>query len=218
MRPARSGSCSARWRPAIWSPARPPRCGCSPSGRPGCRRSTSKRRCGRASNASPPPIGGRIHLVVLIADHSLRFADVVAPDVDEVAARRALRAQIARFERQLADALVTTFPHGSVDVSVPARHGPRLLDLGALEALRDDLAERLRAARSVLAEQAARRREAQELLEAMYADPARHRFVRLPRSELGVPGCGAYEVRPRLGLVGMLMGWWQVKLSSGCPR
>jgi hypothetical protein len=24
-------------------------------------------------------------------------------------------------------------------------------------------------------------------------------------------------VRPRLGLIGMLMGWWQVKLSSGCP-
>ena len=22
---------------------------------------------------------------------------------------------------------------------------------------------------------------------------------------------------PRLGLIGMLMGWWQVKLSSGCP-
>ena len=156
--------------------------------------------------------------MVLIADHSLRFADVVVGDVDEVGARRALRAQIARLERQLADALVTTFPHDSVDVSVPSRQGPRLLDLGALEALRDDLAERLRAAREVLAEMAARRREAQQLLEAMYADPARHRFVRLPRGELGLPGCGAYEVRPRLGLVGMLMGWWQVKLSSGCPR
>jgi len=24
-------------------------------------------------------------------------------------------------------------------------------------------------------------------------------------------------VRPRVGLVGMFMGWWQVKLSSGCP-
>jgi hypothetical protein len=26
-----------------------------------------------------------------------------------------------------------------------------------------------------------------------------------------------WHVRPRLGLVGMLAGWWQVKLSSGCP-
>jgi hypothetical protein len=35
--------------------------------------------------------------------------------------------------------------------------------------------------------------------------------------ELGAGGCGVWRVRPRLGLVGMLMGWWQVKLSSGCP-
>ena len=33
----------------------------------------------------------------------------------------------------------------------------------------------------------------------------------------GRPGCGAYHVRPRAGIVGMLMGWWQVKISSGCP-
>ena len=33
----------------------------------------------------------------------------------------------------------------------------------------------------------------------------------------GEPGCGAYVVRPRLGLIGMLAGWWEVKLSSGCP-
>jgi hypothetical protein len=24
-------------------------------------------------------------------------------------------------------------------------------------------------------------------------------------------------VRPRLGLIGMLMGWWRVVISSGCP-
>ena len=26
-----------------------------------------------------------------------------------------------------------------------------------------------------------------------------------------------WYVKPRLGLIGMLMGWWEVKLSSGCP-
>ena len=51
----------------------------------------------------------------------------------------------------------------------------------------------------------------------MLAEPGRHRFVRLPNRELGEPGCGVWQVRPRLGLIGMLMGWWQVKLSSGCP-
>jgi hypothetical protein len=51
----------------------------------------------------------------------------------------------------------------------------------------------------------------------MLLDPARHRHVRIRRRELGESGCGVWHVRPRLGLVGMLMGWWQVKLSSGCP-
>lgn len=82
---------------------------------------------------------------------------------------------------------------------------------------RDDLAARLRAAR----DQVARRGEIQErnrvLLEKMRIDPKRHKFVRIPREDLGIPGCGAYEVRPRMGIVGMFMGWWQVKLSSGCP-
>ncbi len=26
-----------------------------------------------------------------------------------------------------------------------------------------------------------------------------------------------WHVRPRYGLLGMLMGWWRVKISSGCP-
>ncbi len=51
----------------------------------------------------------------------------------------------------------------------------------------------------------------------MLLDPGAYRFVRIARSELGEQGCGAWEVRPRLGLIGMLAGWWHVKLSSGCP-
>jgi hypothetical protein len=51
----------------------------------------------------------------------------------------------------------------------------------------------------------------------MLADPARHRRERVTLAELGRPGCGVYSVRPRLGLVGMLAGWWEVTLSSGCP-
>jgi hypothetical protein len=51
----------------------------------------------------------------------------------------------------------------------------------------------------------------------MLADPAAHRWARVPLAALGEPGCGAYVVRPRLGLIGMLAGWWEVKLSSGCP-
>ena len=51
----------------------------------------------------------------------------------------------------------------------------------------------------------------------MLRDPGRHRFVRVSAADVGEPGCGVWHVRPRLGLIGMLMGWWQVKLSSGCP-
>lgn len=140
----------------------------------------------------------------------------LAPERED-AARCSLRDQIARLERQLADALVTAFPGDAIDVAVPARSGPRLLTLGDLEAVRDDLAARLRDARTVLHERGERQAAARRLYEAMLADPRAHRFVRLPRAEMGVPGCGAYEVRPRLGLIGMLAGWWHVKLSSGCP-
>jgi hypothetical protein len=157
--------------------------------------------------------------VVQLADHpALRLAPPApAAPADQAAARRSLREQIARLERRLADALVSTFPHEPFDVAVPGLDGPRLLDLGELEALRDDLAARLRAARQALDELAERREQARLLLESMYAQPGHHRFVRLARRDLGLPGCGVYQVRPRLGLVGMLAGWWHVKLSSGCP-
>jgi hypothetical protein len=94
---------------------------------------------------------------------------------------------------------------------------PRLLDLGELERVRDELAERLRAARVTIAERADLYAANRIQLERMLLDPARYRFQRIAQADLGEPGCGVWEVRPRLGLIGMLMGWWQVKLSSGCP-
>ncbi|MBB4662671.1 hypothetical protein [Conexibacter arvalis] len=95
--------------------------------------------------------------------------------------------------------------------------GPRLLDLGELERLRDDLAARLHDIREILAARAAREAERRALLERMLRDPAEHRFLRITRADVGEPGCGAWESRPRLGLIGMLAGWWHVKISSGCP-
>ena len=136
---------------------------------------------------------------------------------DERAARRTLRAQIARLERELSDAFVTAFPMGGLDQPAAAAAQPQLLGLGALERVRDDLAERLRAARVRIGERAEAQEAKRQTLERMLLDPGSYRFVRIARSELGEPGCGAWEVRPRLGLIGMLMGWWQVKLSSGCP-
>ena len=137
--------------------------------------------------------------------------------VDEAVARRELRGQIARLERQLGDALVSAFPHTTVDVQIPGRSGPRVLPLGDLEAQRDALQGKLREIRLALEERGARVEANRVLLERMLLEPKRYKFARLSQSDVGVGGCGAYEVRPRLGLIGMLMGWWHVKLSSGCP-
>ena len=115
-----------------------------------------------------------------------RPANFTVAEQDERAARRTLRAQIAKLERELAEAFVTAYPMGGLSEE-PARScaTPRLLDLGELE--------------------------------RMLLEPGRYRFVRISNRDIGEPGCGVWQVRPRLGLIGMLMGWWQVKLSSGCP-
>ncbi len=146
------------------------------------------------------------------------FRPFVEREVDEAAARRSLREQIARLERQLADAVVASFPQTRLDIRpAGAAGGPRVLSLGELEAQRDALQVRLREARSVLEERGAEVEQNRILLERMLLEPKRYKFARLHRSDVDMGGCGAWQVRPRLGLVGMLMGWWQVKLSSGCP-
>jgi len=137
---------------------------------------------------------------------------------DERAARRSLRGQVGRLERELADTLIAAFPRLGVDVVVRATgRGPRLLGIAELELLRDDLAEKLRRAREVVHEHGEEEARNRELLERMLRDPGRYKFARLPNRDLGETGCGVWQVRPRLGLIGMLAGWWHVKLSSGCP-
>jgi hypothetical protein len=159
--------------------------------------------------------------MVLVAERvtgpGFRQADPAVTAPDERAARRALRDQIAGLERRLCDALVSAFPHTAIDVSVPATGGPRVLSLGELECVRDDLADRLADACRALAERGRSEARARVLLEQMLLDPGRHRRVRLPARDLGEGGCGVYQVQPRLGIIGMLAGWWHVKLSSGCP-
>ncbi|HET9721272.1 MAG TPA: hypothetical protein VFP55_14420 [Solirubrobacteraceae bacterium] len=140
-----------------------------------------------------------------------------AGQADEGAARRTLRAQIAKLERELSDAFVTAFPDRLAPEAAPAGHAPRLLSLGELEQVRDSLADRLHDLRSAISERADIQRANRVALERMLLNPGEHRFEVMRLRDLGEPGCGAYQVRPRLGLIGMLRGWWQVKLSSGCP-
>lgn len=138
-------------------------------------------------------------------------------ETDDAAARRTLREQITKLERQLGDVFVTAFPHTPLDLGVPAGDGPRILGIGELEAQRDALQAKLKAARIAVERRGRLEEQNKALLERMLLEPKKHKFARLHRSEIGQGGCGAYQVRPRLGLIGMLMGWWHVKLSSGCP-
>jgi hypothetical protein len=144
------------------------------------------------------------------------------------AARRSLRAQISRLERELSAIVAERFPYISAAPSAaerphhpgggePSCLGPSLLGLDQLERTRDHLAARLQDLRGLVAERDEYERTAHELLERMKLEPGRYKHVRLPVSDLGQGGCGVWHVRPRLGLIGMLAGWWQLKLSSGCP-
>jgi len=153
--------------------------------------------------------------MVVIADRPA--AATLGAHAEEGPARRTLRAQIARLEHELASLAVHASPRDRIAWTIGGDAGPRLLGIGELERVRDDLAERLHEVRETLAARAERERRNRELLERMLRDPGRHRFVRISAADVGEPGCGVWHVRPRLGLIGMLMGWWQVKLSSGCP-
>ena len=72
-------------------------------------------------------------------------------------------------------------PRDGIAWSIGATAGPRLLGLGELERVRDDLAERLHEVRETLAARAEREARNRELLERMLRDPGRHRFVRVSR-------------------------------------
>lgn len=137
-------------------------------------------------------------------------------EVDESAARRALRDQIGRLERDLAVTSFSARPHLPA-LRVAGHAGPRLLGLTELETIRDALAGRLsdlRAQRGLIADAQAEKRL---LVERMLLDPGKYRWVRVTGDDIGEPGCKNWHVKPRLGIIGMLAGWWHVKVSSGCP-
>jgi hypothetical protein len=153
----------------------------------------------------------------LTATQNLLFAPPAVTEEAERAARRSLRAQIDKLERELSDAFVTAFEMGRLRLPRGRGGQPHLLSLGELEQVRDELAERLRQARVAISLRGEQQVANRVLLERMLLEPGKYRFARISRHDIGEPGCGVWEVRPRLGLIGMLMGWWQVKLSSGCP-
>lgn len=145
-------------------------------------------------------------------------APTVAPlRVDERAARRSLLDQIAKLESELAALFCASYPRTGFDWGVPSRGGPRILSLGELERIRDGLAARLEDNRRQLSDRTWTEEENRRLIEEMLLDPASYKWVRVRNEDIGEPGCKSWHVRPRYGLLGMLMGWWRVRISSGCP-
>jgi hypothetical protein len=139
---------------------------------------------------------------------------------EERAARESLKAQVAKLERELSGVVAGRFPYvtpGSDWDVRPFGRRPHLLSLEELERLRDRLVARLRETQREAGRRSEVETRSRELLERMRQEPGRYKFMRLPVADLGERGCGVWAVRPRLGLLGMLAGWWQLTLSSGCP-
>ncbi|MHB1539141.1 MAG: hypothetical protein ACYCUM_03415 [Solirubrobacteraceae bacterium] len=155
----------------------------------------------------------------LTATRSETVAARRAPADQQLAAKRSLKMQIARLEAQLSALLLAGLPH----LPAPrAREGtgstpPRIATLAQLERRRDTLVAHVRHTQTAAAARIDHEREARALLRAMQLEPGRYKFFALRAADVGEAGCGVWHVRPRLGIVGMLAGWWQVKLSSGCP-
>jgi hypothetical protein len=136
---------------------------------------------------------------------------------DERLARVELRRQIARLEHELGELFTSSFPRKGIDWDVRPAGGPRLLGVGELERVRDELAGRIAEVRGVLADRGYVEARNREVLEQMLAEPAKFKWMRISNEDIGEPGCRHWHSRPRLGPIGMLMGWWRVKISSGCP-
>jgi hypothetical protein len=136
---------------------------------------------------------------------------------DERPARAELRRQIARLELELAELFTSAFPRGGISYEVAPAGGPRLLGIAELEGLRDSLLSRIADVRGILRDCGYVEERNRELLERVIAEPERYRWVQISNEDIGEPGCRHWHSRPKWGILGMLMGWWRIKLSSGCP-
>ena len=143
--------------------------------------------------------------------------DTALYEHDERVARADLRRQIAAMELALARLFGSAFPRKGIDFTVQGMGGPRLLSVDELERVRDGLARRIQEVKSDLHDHAVVEEGNRALIERMTRDPASYKWVRVYNEDIGEPGCKNWHVKPRWGPVGLLMGWWRVKISSGCP-
>lgn len=155
------------------------------------------------------------------AEAGERLPDPPLPPIDPEAGaatlRRELRAQIGRIEAELA-------MHAWEDRREPAPERVesampvgRIATVEELTETRDALVERLTRLRGEAERRSRGGARSRDHLERMVADPSSHRWEIVTSDDLGDPGCRNWRVVPRFGPVGAIMGWWRVKVSSGCP-
>jgi hypothetical protein len=150
--------------------------------------------------------------------HQLTPVRPLEAPADRGAARRALRAQVARLEQEIGELQCSAWPRTDIRAAaVAGQSGARLLSLGQLEELRDRLAGEAARLRHALHERGAEEEQSRRLIEEMLLEPERHPWMRVANADIGEPGCHHWHVRPRWGALGMLMKWWRVRISSGCP-
>lgn len=141
----------------------------------------------------------------------------VDPSEDSAAMRRDLREQIERIERELAI-------YAWDDPLQPAPKGPatavpvgRVADVATLERIRGQMINRLARLRGDVERRGASEQRARTRVEGMIVEPSAHRWEVVTSEQAGEPGCKSWRVVPRFGPFGAVMGWWRVKVSSGCP-
>ena len=139
------------------------------------------------------------------------------PEAGAATLRRELRVQIARIETELA-AYAWHDPRGPVpDRVATAVPVGRVASVEELGRTRDDLIDRLTRLRGEAERRGARQQASRAHVETMVDDPASHSWEIVTSEQTGDPACKNWRVVPRWGPVGAIMGWWRVKVSSGCP-
>jgi DNA-binding transcriptional regulator YhcF (GntR family) len=131
--------------------------------------------------------------------------------------RRALREQIGTLEREIAG--YAWHDPAAPPAAMPRGGGPvgRVAGVEELERTRAELIDRLRMLRSEAALRGTRQDAFRAHVEEMVSDPAAYRWEMVSSEATGDPGCKDWRVVPAWGPVGAIMGWWRVKVSSGCP-
>jgi DNA-binding transcriptional regulator YhcF (GntR family) len=176
----------------------------------------------RAAGVDPRELATALFAAGGPAAEPAHAADAVPaelPDVerpsDEQSVRRELRRQIAKLEEELAG-YARDLRRG--DPGHPLlQPKPRVADVAELERTRNRLLEQLAEVRDKQARRGRRQRRARQQVEEMTRRPEEHKWQWVSNEDLGEPGCKTWHVTPRYGPVGALMGWWRVKVSSGCP-